>query len=517
MPIRKAYPNNSSGRQTSARVDSINYSRSSSQKRKLNKKRAILVGLGLTAVSLVSAGVGAILAVALSTASPLQKAELTPEEQKVFSQEKTVSAKNLTLPELDRPVNVLVLGIKVISSDLERKGVEFEKQDVGYHHLVNSFDGLSDSMLLLRFDPKQEKVSVLSIPRDTRVYIDGHGRGKINHANEYGGPALAASTASELLGGINIDRYVRLNVQGVEKLIDALGGVTVNVPKDMKYNDFSQHLYIDLKKGIQHLDGDKAMQFLRYRYDGYGDISRVQRQQMLMRSAVEQTLKPATVVKIPKILSVIQSHLDTNLTVRELMALANFASKRDRSNVNMIMLPGDFNSGDEPISYWLPNYEAINKLMISHFNLPSYDRDYNDARNTYASLDSSFSVRHPRIRIAVQDSIRDQQILQSALDTLRAAGYRRVFATKNWQDPLPTTRVIAQSGDDKAAKEVKSILGVGEVVVESTGFLKSDITVQIGRDWEKQIKKLIESDLELEPEDSFSDRNSQLDNNLDSF
>ncbi|MBE9042833.1 LCP family protein [Pleurocapsales cyanobacterium LEGE 10410] len=464
----------------------------------MNKKRAILVGLGLTTVSLVSAAFGAFLAVAMSTASPLQQAELSNEEQKVFSKAETVTAKNLNLPELKRPVNILVLGIKVISSDLEEKGIKYKKQDVGYHHLVNSFDGLSDSILLLRFDPEKEKVSVLSVPRDTRVYIEGYGVRKINHANDYGGPALTASVTSELLGGINIDRYVRVNVQGVEKLIDALGGVTVNVPKNMKYNDFSQHLYIDLKKGIQHLDGDKAMQFLRYRYDNYGDISRVQRQQMLMRSAVEQTLKPATVVKIPKILSVIQSHLDTNLTVRELMALSNFASKTDRSDIKMMMLPGDFNSGDERVSYWLPNHKGINKLMSKHFNLPQEQNNEEISPHRYASLKSVPDVSNPRLKIAVQNSIKDSETLQSALDLLREAGYRRVFASKNWQDPLPTTRVIAQSGDDDAAEEVRSILGVGEVVVESTGVLKSDITVQLGQDWEQQLQKLIESELELD-------------------
>ncbi|MEL6908649.1 MAG: LCP family protein, partial [Cyanobacteria bacterium J06598_4] len=352
----------------------------------MNKGKAILVGLGLASVSLVSAVVGAFLAVAVSDVPPLKQVELSSEEQKVFSKADMVTAKNLNLPELKRPVNILFLGIKVISSDLEGKGIEYEKQDVGYHHLVNSFDGLSDSMLLLRFDPEAEKVSVLSIPRDTRVYIEGYGVRKINHANDYGGPALTASVASELLGGIKIDRYVRVNVQGVEKLIDALGGVTVNVPKDMKYNDFSQHLYIDLKKGIQHLDGDKAMQFLRYRYDGLGDISRVQRQQMLMRAAVEQTLKPATVIKVPKILSVIQSHLDTNLTVRELMALSNFASKTDRSGIKMMMLPGDFNNGDERVSYWLPNHRKINRLMTQHFAMPRDGSDYEVSGNRYATL-----------------------------------------------------------------------------------------------------------------------------------
>ena len=502
MPVRKAYQSTPSGKRTTAQFNSINYSQENPPK-KLNKKRAILVGLGLASVSFVSAAVGAFLAVAMSTASPLQQAQLSNEEQKVFSKTETVTAKHLNLPELKRPVNILVLGIKVISSDLEQKGVEYEKQDVGYHHLVNSFNGLSDSMLLIRFDPESEQVSVLSVPRDTRVYLEGYGVRKINHGNEYGGPALTASVASELLGGINIDRYVRVNVQGVEKLIDTLGGVTVNVPKDMKYNDFSQHLYIDLKKGVQHLDGDKAMQFLRYRYDGYGDISRVQRQQMLMRSAVEQTLKPATVVKIPKILSVIQSHLDTNLTVRELMAISNFASKIDRSNIKMMMLPGDFNSADESVSYWLPNSEGINKLMTKHFDLPQ-EAEQAIADDQYASLDGIPDITNPRIRISVQDSTKDQEVLQSALDTLREAGYRRVFASKNWQDPLATTRIIAQSGDDEAASEVRSILGVGKVVVESTGVLRSDVTVQLGKDWEKQLQKLIEIDSQLQ-EDSFND------------
>jgi LCP family protein required for cell wall assembly len=486
--MRKAYESTPSGRKSTAKFNSLSHPLKK-QPKKLHKGKAIVVGLGLAGVSLVSAVVGAFLAVTVSDVPPLKQVELTQEEQKVFSETDMVAA-NLNLPELKRPVNILLLGIKVVSSDLENRGIAYEKQDVGYDHLVNSFHGLSDSMLLLRFDPEKEKVSVLSIPRDTRVNIEGYGIRKINHANDYGGPALTAKVASELLGGVKIDRYVRVNVQGVEKLIDALGGITVNVPKDMKYNDFSQHLYIDLKKGVQHLDGDKTMQFLRFRYDEFGDISRVQRQQMLMRSAVEQTLKPATIIKIPKILSVIQSHLDTNLTVRELMALSNFASKTDRSNIQMMMLPGDFNSPDERVSYWLPNEQRIHKLMTQHFELRKNDSDYLAIANSRAAaLEGEYNLQSPRIRIAIQDSTDSQQALQSSLDTLRYAGYSQVSASKNWQTSLPVTRIIAQSGDDEAAQEVRSILGVGEVVVESTGVLGSDVTVQLGRDWQKQLEE----------------------------
>ena len=496
MPVKKAYQSTPSGSNSRAKT---NYNRRK-KPIKSNRGKTILVGLGLASVSLISAAVGAILAVSFSVSSPLQQAELTSEEKKIFSQEETVTAKNLNIPELSRPVNILILGIKVLTSDLKDQSQLIQTEAPGYHQLVNSFEGLSDTMLLLRFDPKQEKLSVLSIPRDTRVYLEGYGVRKINRANEYGGPALTAAAASELLGGINIDRYVRVNVQGVEKLIDALGGVTVDVPKDMKYNDFSQHLYIDLKKGRQHLNGDKAVQFLRYRYDALGDISRVQRQQMLMRSTVEQTLKPATIVKLPKILSVIQSHIDTNLTVRELMALASFASTINRSDVQMMMLPGNFSGdGRTEISYWLPDRDRIYKLMTQHFALPTIEKDDPLDLNPYQTT----SNQAFGLRISVQDSTGDPQALQAALDTLREAGYTRVYASKNWQDPLEQTRIIAQSGDDKAGISVRKILRVGEVLVESTGELNSDLTIQIGEDWREHFYQQLEqvdefeTDLEL--------------------
>ena len=154
--------------------------------------------------------------------------------------------------------------------------------------------------------------------------------------------SLSARATSELLGGIPIDRYIRINVQGVEKLIDVLGGITVHVPQDMKYQDDSQHLYINLKQGRQHLNGEQTLQFLRFRYDAYGDIGRVQRQQMAIRAVKEQALNPGTLLKLPQILSTIREHIDTNLSVEEIAALAGFSSQVGRDRVQMLMLPGEF-------------------------------------------------------------------------------------------------------------------------------------------------------------------------------
>ncbi|BBA79536.1 cell envelope-related transcriptional attenuator [cyanobacterium endosymbiont of Rhopalodia gibberula] len=458
MSVKKTYPTSPTpGKQLS------------SKKPNAKKQRGnwLLIGLGLTAVSLVSAMAGAFLSISFS-ATPLRQSSLTPGQEKVFSRDSTIAYKNLRLPELSRPVNLLVLGTKVLSSEVNEK----PKEDLGYHALVNSFKGLSDTMVLLRFDPSQDKLRLLSIPRDTQANI-GRGIRKINEANYYGGAALAAEAVSTLLGGVPVDRYVRVNIQGVEKVIDALGGVNVYVPKNMKYTDHSQHLYIDLKQGKQHLDGERAIAFLRFRYDRYGDIGRVQRQQMLMRAVVEQALRPQTVLKMPEILSVIGTYIDTNLTVEELVALAGFAAQTRRSNVEMLMVPGGFSGdGKQKVSYWIPYPHKIREMVADYFDHGNY-QDFENKNPT-------------RLRIAIQDSVEDPKAVKAMVNYLRERGYGRVFVSDNWGEPLTTTRIVAQQGDDLGAASLKATLRVGEVLVESTGTLSSDITIILGRDWQQQ-------------------------------
>jgi LCP family protein required for cell wall assembly len=427
----------------------------------------------------LSATAGALLAVSLSS-TPLLQSQLTPEEEQVFNQDESIASNSaLRLPKLTRPVNILILGIKVLSTEVDNPPPE--TRNLGYHALVNSFEGLSDTMLLVRFDPRTEKMTVLSIPRDTRTWVDGAGTTKINEANYYGGPALSARSISEMLGGVPIDRYVRINVQGVEKLVDALGGVTVNVPKDMRYQDDSQHLYINLEAGEQELDGDKAMQFLRFRYDEYGDVGRVQRQQMLMRALVEQTLNPKTIARMPKILSVIQSHVDTNLSVEELVALTGFASQIDRTDTQMILLPGDFSDPIQyDLSYWMPDYQRIDEIVDQYFR--------------YGAQTRSVAVSPSYLRIAVQNSTYSAAAVDRVIDELYEGGYRNIEVVEPWREPLEVTRIIAQQGDIESAEMVHRYLGFGEVRVESTGALQSDITIQLGEDWLEQ-----QPDLQQDP------------------
>ncbi|AGF51910.1 membrane bound protein; LytR [Synechocystis sp. PCC 6803] len=444
----------------------------SPRKGKFQGGKWLLTGFALTAIALVSAGAGSLLAM---YSTPLGQSELTPEQAAVFGQEKAVSYKNLNIPQLSRPINVLLLGTKVLTSEEP----DPSQPNPGYHALVNSVEGLTDTMVLIRLDPKEKSLVVLSIPRDTRVEIPGYsGARKINQANALGGPALAAMTVTDLLGDVPIDRYIRVNVQAVEKLIDALGGVDVYVPRDMKYQDDSQRLYINLKEGQQRLDGEKALQMLRFRYDALGDIGRIQRQQIVMRAVVEQALKPQTILRIPDIVKILQSNIDTNLNMEELVAIAGFSAQIPREDVKMLMLPGDFNgTGRTSISYWLPHQPKIQAMTEEYFGAM--------ATNSWLwDMDEDLTALDPYgLRIAIQDSTDRPQAVKALVKELETAGYSRINVVSAFSPPLQTTRVIAQQGDHLGARQVRNSIGLGEVLVDSNGYLISDVTIQIGADW----------------------------------
>lgn len=444
--------------------------------KKGHRARWFWISLALTAIAGVSAVGGALLAFSLASV-PLRQAKLTPAQAAIFGKEETISYKNLNIPQLSRPVNILVLGTKVLTSDVQSKPKENER----YFSLVNSVSGLTDTMMLVRLDPTQNKLSVLSIPRDTQAEIRDHGLRKINEANALGGPSLAAESTSHLLGDVPIDRYLRVNVQAIEKLVDALGGVTVYVPKDMKYQDDSQHLYINLKEGKQHLDGDKTLQLLRFRKDNLGDIGRIQRQQMVTRALVEQALKPQTLLKIPDILSILQAYIDTNLTTEELFAIAGMAAQTKRNDVQMLMLPGDFSSnGRREVSYWLPNQRKIQTLMTQYFGHTAESTSLEGEE-----LRSDSTSDPMKVRIAIQDGCDNPEAVQALVRYLNKLGYGRVVVASNWREPLKSTRIVAQNGDALGAANVRANLGFGEILVESTGYLVSDVTIQLGKDWQK--------------------------------
>ncbi|MCS6783135.1 MAG: LCP family protein [Gloeomargarita sp. SKYBB_i_bin120] len=414
---------------------------------------ALFILLGVS-----SAAVGGGLAWFLHS-TPLQQRWLSQEEAKTFFGE-PIAGGFWGVPELRRPVNILFLGIKVLALDPQ----------AGYQKRVNDFEGLTDTMMLWRFDPDRGTVTVLSLPRDTQVLIKNDPYSKLNEANAKGGPALAAETVSGLLGGVVIDRYVRVNPMAIEALVDAVGGITINVPKDMKYQDDSQHLYIHLKAGPQKLNGKQALHFLLYRQDGLGDIGRIQRQQMFMRAFQEQALNPQTVTRLPQIFSAIKQYVDTNLTGEELVALVRFAQQTPREKFHMMLLPGQFGTPGRLSGYWIPDPIRIRQMAVQHFGLP--------ADTTWRG-----ELQLAQMEVVLQDSTGEQGAVPAVTEHLLKAGFRRLYREVPWHETLNQTVIIAQQGNVQAAQAVRDALGFGEVRVDSTGVLNSDVTVRIGRDW----------------------------------
>jgi hypothetical protein len=205
---------------------------------------------------------------------------------------------------------------------------------------------------------------------------------------------------------------------------------------------------------------------MRFRYDKLGDIGRVQRQQILMRALMEQALNPTTLARLPKILEVVRSHIDTNLSVEELVALVGFGAQIDRSKVQMLMVPGEFNgTGQSEISYWLPDHRRIQQLAAQHFDQGDRDR---------TTIDPAY------VRVAIQDSTGKSAAVEAMVTSLKKAGYQNISIDDTWREPLRVTRIVAQQGDDSTANALRKSLGIGEVRVESTGNLTSDLTDSIG-------------------------------------
>ena len=223
--------------------------------------------------------------------------------------------------------------------------------------------GRSDTIFVVMMDPKSNNVSLLSIPRDTMVKIPGRGWDKINHAFAFGGHKLTEQTVEEFLG-IQINNYVVIDFRGFKDLVDAIGGIDIDVEKDMYYEDPYDNLVIDLQKGRQHLDGKTAIQYVRYR-DEEGDIGRIKRQQHFMAAIYEKVTSSQIITKMPGLVKELLSMVKTDMPLTDMakVARAMNTTMKEQKGLNMAMVPGEPVYIDE-ISYWVPDMTDLRQLMV---------------------------------------------------------------------------------------------------------------------------------------------------------
>ena len=264
-----------------------------------------------------------------------------------FNQASTKGEKKweFTLPFTSRRQNILLMGVDVAPN------------------ADNPFEGArSDSIYLISIAPHAKNINIISIPRDSKVYIHSHSNpDKINHAFAYGGIETSKKTIEQTLG-VRIDHYLVVSNKALVEFIDKIGGLDVYVEKNMHYNDNTAGLQKKKKKGVQHLNGAEAEGYLRYRKDALGDIGRIRRQQWFLNALAEKMKDPAIIVKIPDIVKSISKNIQTDFSFYELAQYAALAKTVDSSQIKVATLPGE-PSQRGFISYWILDPDGVQDIV----------------------------------------------------------------------------------------------------------------------------------------------------------
>jgi len=223
--------------------------------------------------------------------------------------------------------------------------------------------GRADTIVFLSISPKTKDALILSIPRDTRVEIPGRGMDKINHAYAFGGESLISEAVSSFLD-VPIHFYAVVDFNGFVYIIDELGGVEIDVEKEMYYVDKAGGVEINLHPGKQILDGEKALQYIRFRYDKLGDLGRIKRQQKLALAVIKKMINFDSITKIPQISEGMKGYIETNIEARYTVALTNLfrGVNQEKFRIETVQSKPVYIKG---ISYLEPNVEEVQQRVKS--------------------------------------------------------------------------------------------------------------------------------------------------------
>lgn len=222
--------------------------------------------------------------------------------------------------------------------------------------------GLADTIMVFSFDSEQNRLEAVSVPRDTYYYraeYAGAAYQKINSVFSTEGIEGCAKAVSDVLDGIPIHYYAETDSEGIAKIVDAMGGVEMDVPIDMDYEDPDQDLYIHLKAGYQLLNGDQAVQYLRFR-SAYadGDLGRVSAQQEFLKAAVKQSAG----LNFFKVATTAKREVDTNISTTRALGLVMNAVKLSDGSFNTYTIPGTPGMQDG-LSYYFADETATAELI----------------------------------------------------------------------------------------------------------------------------------------------------------
>jgi LCP family protein required for cell wall assembly len=348
----------------------------------------------------------------------------------------------------------------------------------------------TDTMILATIDPQTKTAAMLSIPRDLWVAIPGYSENRINVAHFLGerdnypggGPALAKKTVQYTLG-VPVHYYVRIDFEGFERVIDAIGGITIDVKEaihDTKYPDNNYgYMTVDISAGVQHMDGKTALQYARARH-GSSDFDRAHRQQEVLKAIRDKVLSlniPLT--RIPEILKLVGDSVQTDLSLNEMYALAKVGRE----------LTGDIQSAviDENMttpqttpdgaSVLIPNRIKIRDLVNTLFGGP--------APTASPALSEKEQIAQEAANVEVQNGTLTPGLALRTTEYLKGLGYNVVSYSNADRSDYALTVIVDYSGKSATVNALATLFNVSAENIRQSIGLQSDVDVRVilGRDY----------------------------------
>lgn len=345
----------------------------------------------------------------------------------------------------NEPINILLLG-----SDARSK----------------KENARTDTIIVLRVNPMAEKVILLFIPRDMRVKIPGRGYDKINAANAFGGPQLAIQTVENFID-FPIHHYAEVNFWGFQRMIDALGGIRIDVDEPL----VDKKTKFGISAGNQLMDGERALNYVRFRRDPKGDFGRIERQQKFFKALLSQSLRLNFLYKLPSLINIFADNAETDMTVREMLRLGNFLKSVDQKNVEMVMLLGEVRRIDKR-SYVVPDAQEIKKILSRlKRGLP--------VGKSLAKMEMD-----TRTRVAVLNGSGVNGLAKAVGDKLSREKFQVVSIGNADNDQYQRTVIHYARGARKEALEVKGMLGAATIKQLDQKMESSlDLVIILGKDY----------------------------------
>lgn len=368
---------------------------------------------------------------------------------------------------------------------------------------------LTDTIMVASYNPNTQKANLLSIPRDSytgKNTAKATASLKINALyNIEKTPEKTLKAVNEITG-LDIKYYVIVKTEALIQLVDAIGGVEFNVPIDMKYDDPTQDLHIDLKAGTQKLDGEKAEQVLRFRHSnpdkitgqmstypseyGNDDFGRMRTQRDFISALLKQTLKPGNIFKLGEILEIAHKNVETNLELSYIKDYIPYAVEFNTDNLQTATLPGttpDMKDTNN-VSIFVINKKLSTELIQSMFYGDSTEEESEDntitnSLNTTSNSISSTTVNDDELKIELINGSGNTSKLEEAKTKLEEAGFT-VKKTGKTSTISKTVITNKKNATDEQLKNIKQVLNAGSISTNKQASSQVDVTIVIGEDFE---------------------------------